>query len=855
MEYCIAQSIFKGKLSSDHEVEFLTIFNDIVKKHKTKTAILYEDDLNTKFISFEEMDIMSNRMARVFQRYSDRNKSEYKIIGVSLKPSEYLPVILLAIMKAGLAYLPIDTELPEDRLTHILEDSQPLMCIVEVTADISIYNNVLLFTDKQIILESENESGVIEIDNDESKIAIILYTSGSTGTPKGVKLQYSALMNRLTWQWKTLPYKQDEDYCIFKTALTFVDSVCEIWGPLLQGRTLTVIPKYVTKDPEKFVIILNKYKIQRIVLVPSLLKSFLMYLNFQQDKDCLKSLKLWICSGETLSPSLVQEFFIWFSKQNKVIANLYGSTEIMGDVTFYLITENDPYIYESKMPIGKPIDNNIVYIVNEDLCLLSHGEIGELLISGKNLANGYIHDNNSQKFINNPFSLEQGFSRIFRTGDYAKIENNHIFYEGRRDNQIKIRGHRIDITEIEKAVLKLSIVKNAVVLSSNVSESEQILLCFLVLNDKNLNTEIKEIKSILSKILLSYMIPEIIILDNIPLLINGKTDRQKLLEVYRTSHKFSESKICHYDYTDVSKEDLTKATILFKIIDSVLNLKNKNYLNIHSNFYELGGNSLNSVYTVLKLREKGLHIGITDFITATSMKSILDKIKVGNSTEIVEDVTDMNECVLEMLNESHKEDVINMITESFFRKADLERWLLPEIKKEDYFYLLQELWTPLVEANFSFILKSSSSNKILCVALNFDAREEPEVCIQSKLNIIFDFLEYLEKPIREKLPEGKNKIFHTFMMATNDNLNAAENVFLMRLMEQKCLEIAEKNNFVGIFTTNTSPLTQQLGTDVFKYEIMLDYQVNQYITPEGLKPFGKASNDQRAVVSWKKIGF
>jgi hypothetical protein len=117
-------------------------------------------------------------------------------------------------------------------------------------------------------------------------------------------------------------------------------------------------------------------------------------------------------------------------------------------------------------------------------------------------------------------------------------------------------------------------------------------------------------------------------------------------------------KLCDYDYTDVPTEELTKTNILFTTINSVLDLKNKTCLNIYSNFYELGGNSLNSVYTVLKLREKGLHIGITDFITATSLKDILEKIKVGNSDEIFEDVVDTNETILEMLNNSHKEDVI-----------------------------------------------------------------------------------------------------------------------------------------------------------------------------------------------------
>ena len=150
-----------------------------------------------------------------------------------------------------------------------------------------------------------------------------------------------------------------------------------------------------------------------------------------------------------------------------------------------------------------------------------------------------------------------------------------------------------------------------------------------------------------------------------------------------------------------------------------------------------------------------------------------------------------------------------MITESFITKADLERWLLPEIRKDDYFKLMQQLWKPLIEKNFSFVVKSAKNNAILSVALNFDARDEPEVQIDSKLYIVFDFLEFLEQPIRDgQLPKGKNKIFHTFMMATSDDLGPADNVMLMKFMEKKCLDIAKKNSFSGILTTNTSPLTQ-----------------------------------------------
>lgn len=149
-----------------------------------------------------------------------------------------------------------------------------------------------------------------------------------------------------------------------------------------------------------------------------------------------------------------------------------------------------------------------------------------------------------------------------------------------------------------------------------------------------------------------------------------------------------------------------------------------------------------------------------------------------------------------------------MITESFFSKADLEHWILPLIQRSDYSELMTKLWEPLVEKGFSFVIKTKE-NEIVGVALNFDARDEPEVAIDSKLSIIFDFLEYLEGPIRDNvLPKGKNKILHSFMMATKDRMSPVENVILMKVMEEQCLQLARRKKFAGIFTTNTSPLTQ-----------------------------------------------
>lgn len=195
----------------------------------------------------------------------------------------------------------------------------------------------------------------------------------------------------------------------------------------------------------------------------------------------------------------------------------------------------------------------------------------------------------------------------------------------------------------------------------------------------------------------------------------------------------------------------------------------------------------------------------------------------------------------------------SMVTTSFYQKAELEQLIISELSEADYKELIGALWAPLLEKNLSFIVRNESG-KIIGVALNFDARDEPDVEITSKLTVIFEFLESIEGPIRDnKLPAGKGKILHSFMMATHSSLTPKENVAVMQFMEDEVLKLARKRQFAGIFTTNTSPLTQQLGTDVYKYQTMLDYQINQFVASDNTKPFILAPDNLRAIVQWKPI--
>lgn len=198
-----------------------------------------------------------------------RNTDNDLIVAVSLHPSDKLITTLLAIWKAGAAYLPLDPTFPQHRIDHILQESQPFLVITEddnfkSTTMVKTFNELL-----QLVKLDDFKNNSIQ----KQEVAIVLYTSGSTGVPKGVRIPHRAIQNRLYWQFKTFPYGDDENVCVFKTALTFVDSVAEIWGPLINGLSLLVVPKSVTKDPQVFIGLLERYK---VILMISFLCVFII---------------------------------------------------------------------------------------------------------------------------------------------------------------------------------------------------------------------------------------------------------------------------------------------------------------------------------------------------------------------------------------------------------------------------------------------------------------------------------------------------------------------------------------------------------------------------------------------------
>ncbi|KAJ2940472.1 hypothetical protein O0L34_g6402 [Tuta absoluta] len=826
-----------------------------------RPALVYSDETATIQISYEQLHARTNALAKAISsraRPTGSNRDGDYVIAVCMQPTHNTVLALLASWKAGAAYLPIEPSFPQARVSHILKDAEPSLVVYDDTANPHMFagSGVPYVSYEELCqdcagltAEEPSDREVLAVTRKDS-VAIVLYTSGSTGIPKGVRLTYSAICNRLWWQFRTLPYSDTEVTCVWKTALTFVDSVTEIWGPLLHGRTLLVLSKDTTRDPQKLVRVLAENQVQRLVLVPTLLRSILMSLTLNPADRPLQHLKLWVCSGETLSKELAGQFFKYFGDHaGYKLANFYGSTEVMGDVTYYVMENSGQLDLYNTIPIGAPLDNCAVYLLDEEMNPSRESEPGEVWVSGSNLAAGYVGGQAPEKFQDNPHATQPEFGRLYRTGDFGVLQKGVILYAGRTDSQIKIRGHRVDLQEVERAVAGVQGVDKAVVLCYGLERGNPEILAFVTISSEA-RLSAQHIEAALKTALTHYMIPQVIVIENVPLLVNGKVDRQALLKMYENTNNNDDTSITQeFDYTGVEPEEMEAAEVLLETVGEVLGRAARGAISIRAGFYELGGNSLNSIYTITKLREKGYYIDISDFLGAPTLGDVLSHLSGSpdgnNKTE--------SKFQPEPMRDEDKQQVIDMIVSSFYEKAELEQFLKHEIEVGDYADVINACWDALLQAQLSVVLKDVNGTPV-AVALNFDARDEPEIELTGGLAKIMGFLEYVEGSVRDTmLPEGKGAILHSFMMATDASLSARDNVSAIRALEHATARVARERRFQGVFTTNTSPLTQQLGTDVLGFQTLLDYQINQYVDDNGERPFGAAPDDMRAVVCWKTV--
>ncbi|WP_442936453.1 non-ribosomal peptide synthase/polyketide synthase [Nostoc sp.] len=574
------------------------LFEEQVERTPDAVALVFENQQ----LTYHELNCRANQLAHYLRSLG---VSTDVLVGICVERSLEMVIGLLGILKAGGAYVPLDPEYPQDRLSFMLEDAQVSVLLTQQYLVEKLPEHqarvVCLDTDWEIIPQSNQQNPIAGVQ--ATNLAYVIYTSGSTGKPKGAINTHLGICNRLLWMQQA--YQLTEIDCVLqKTPFSFDVSVWEFFWPLLTGARLVVAKPGGHKDSGYLVSLILEQQVTTLHFVPSMLQIFL---EEQGLKDC-SSLKQVICSGEALPKELQERFFACLGCQ---LHNLYGPTEAAIDVTFW---ECQPESNLKTVPIGRPISNTQIYILDQNLQPVPVGVPGELHIGGAGLARGYLNRSEltQEKFIPNPFSGSRGAGeqrsrgvrerrrkivqspvashRLYKTGDLARyLPDGNIEYLGRIDNQVKIRGFRIELGEIEAALSQHKDVQTSVVIVREDIPGDKRLVSYIVLQPEQTPT-VKELRSFLKERLPEYMVPSaIVILESLPLTSNGKVDR-RALPAPEPSGTLSDKYVA-------PRTPLEE--ILAQIWVQVLKIE---LVGRHDNFFTLGGHSLLATQLVSRVR-------------------------------------------------------------------------------------------------------------------------------------------------------------------------------------------------------------------------------------------------------------
>jgi amino acid adenylation domain-containing protein len=546
------------------------LFEEQVERSPDASAVVFEEEQ----LTYRELNARANQLAHYLQSLG---VGPEVLVGICVQRSREMVIGLLGILKAGGAYVPIDPAYPQERLTFILEDS----CVSVLLTQAQLIEKLPQQSSRIVYLDFESEEIASQSESNShspvtsANLAYAIYTSGSTGKPKGAMNTHQGICNRLLWMQDSYQLTSD-DSVLQKTPFSFDVSVWEFFWPLLVGARLVMASPEGHKDPAYLVKAIAQYQITTLHFVPSMLQLFLETPGLKAC-TCLHQV---MCSGEALAFDLVERFFTRLPEVK--LHNLYGPTEAAVDVTFW---ECKPDYQDSIIPIGRPIANTQLYILDSDLQPVPIGVPGELHIGGVGLARGYLNrpDLTDQKFIPNPFS-DQPDARLYKTGDLARyLPDGNIEYLGRIDNQVKIRGFRIELGEIE-AVLSLhpDVRETAVIATENVALDKQ-LVAYVVCHQQP-TPAISDLRRFLKEKLPEYMVPgAFVVLEALPLTPNGKVDRRAL-----ASQKWQSASVAPNEIIAVAPRDKFEFQVT-KIWEKVLGI---NSIGIRDNFFEVGGHSL-----------------------------------------------------------------------------------------------------------------------------------------------------------------------------------------------------------------------------------------------------------------------
>ncbi|MDQ1354014.1 MAG: hypothetical protein QG657_4323, partial [Acidobacteriota bacterium] len=526
--------------------------------------------------TYRQLNEQSDRLAGLL---IERGVRTDNIVGIMMERCIEMILGIWGILKAGGAYLPIDPDYPQERIDYILKDSAAK----------------ILLTATQCVFNFHHSSFIIHHSiHSTSNLAYVIYTSGSTGKPKGVLIQHGSVVNRLNWMQQMYPLGSN-DTILQKTPFTFDVSVWELFWWSFYGARLCLLEPGEEKDPAAIIKSIDRNHITTMHFVPSMLNAFLAYLESLRESYRCVSLRQVFASGEALGASHVEQFYRLLKVNGNCrvrLSNLYGPTEATVDVSYYNCSA-DRRLDAVTAPIGKPIHNTHLYVVNVDMGLQPIGIAGELCIAGVGLARGYLNrpQLTCEKFI----KYRTNRTNInYKTGDLARwLPDGNIEFLGRIDYQVKIRGFRIELGEIENELARHKAIKECVVLEKEGKWGDKYLCAYFVAMEKDDNDIMPgELRDYLSGKLPHYMVPAYFIrLEKMPLTGSGKVDRKTLQGISGavTSHEEYAEPVTHIEK---------------KLVDAWKEALNIEKVGIKDRFFSIGGDSLRVIRLISSVNKR-----------------------------------------------------------------------------------------------------------------------------------------------------------------------------------------------------------------------------------------------------------
>ena len=586
------------------------LFVGIVRKYPDKIAAV-EGEIN---LTYDELNKRAELLASELQA---NGAGPERVVAILADRSARFLVSILAVFKCGAAYLPLDTRHPTNRHIKILDQAKPLIIITESRylekTDAAIKglqkNSIMKVVTDDIL--NRDLQGTFPISNPDvtpDNLSYIIFTSGSTGTPKGAMVIQKGMINHLYSKIRDLDINEND--CIAQNASQCFDiSVWQFLAALLVGGKVEIFPDDIAHDAEALIKQVDRNGITILEVVPSFMAVMTDMLEARSGYK-FAQLRWLVPTGEALPPELALKWLDYFP--NVPLINAYGPTECSDDVTHYPIYEKSD-VHESSVPIGKPIANTRIIILDKNKRLVPIGVTGELYVAGDCVGRGYINDEVKTRsaFVENPFRKGE---TIYKSGDLARyLPDGNIEFLGRIDTQVKVRGFRIELGEIETELRKFDKIKSAVAI---ISKSGKDILAYVTIETPGMTDE-KEIKEYLLNKLPEYMIPaQVLILDEFPLTPNGKINRKELPE--------PEIKIGN---GSLALPETATEKAVSKIWQELMQI---GIVGNDQNFFDIGGHSLLATRLVTRLRDS--------FSVEIPLKTIFEKPTVKQLAEHIDNL-------------------------------------------------------------------------------------------------------------------------------------------------------------------------------------------------------------------------